>query len=97
MMSLARKRVSRGQQKLLAAALILAQIELASDSKHSPVCLMLDDPAAELDVDNLGKLLKVVARMPAQLVLTSLERNSFQRIQLGQAFHVEQGRFRQVL
>lgn len=93
----ARQRVSRGQQKLLAAALILAQIELRSRTAASPVCLMLDDPAAELDVDNLGKLLKAVAGIPAQLILTSLEEVRFNGIQLGRTFHVEQGRFRQVI
>ena len=33
---------------------------------------MLDDPAAELDVDNLGKLLAAIAEIPAQLIVTSV-------------------------
>lgn len=95
--ALARKRVSRGQQKLLAAALILAQIVLRAETQLKPVCLLLDDPAAELDVDNLGKLLNVVAQIPAQLILSSLERTHFKEIPLGKEFHVEQGKFRQML
>lgn len=93
----ARKRVSRGQQKLLAAALILSQIELRAVTEPSPVCLLLDDPAAELDVDNLGKLLRIVSRTPAQVVVTSLLEPSFPELPLGRSFHVEQGKIRQVV
>ena len=55
----ARDRVSRGQQKMLAAAFILGQLAASRRSQaRRPTCLLLDDPAAELDVDNLGKLLR---------------------------------------
>jgi DNA replication and repair protein RecF len=94
---IARKRVSRGQQKLLAAALILAQIQLRAASEKLPVCLLLDDPAAELDVDNLGKLLRVVEQTPAQVIMTSLVETRFPQLPIGRSFHVEQGRFRQVI
>jgi DNA replication and repair protein RecF len=60
----ARDRVSRGQQKLLAAAFILAQLAFQAAQGAPPACLMLDDPAAELDVDNLGKLLAAVSKFP---------------------------------
>lgn len=92
----AKQRVSRGQQKLLASALILAQIELLARVDPLPVCLLLDDPAAELDVDNLGKLLNVVKRTPAQLVITSLHNRRFETLPMGRVFHVEQGRIRQI-
>ena len=46
----ARDRVSRGQQKLLAAAFILGQLSFQAAQGAPPACLMLDDPAAELDV-----------------------------------------------
>jgi DNA replication and repair protein RecF len=95
--SLARKRVSRGQQKLLAAALILAQIQFRAATSTTPVCLLLDDPAAELDVDNLWRLLEAVAELPTQLVLTSLTQTDFQAIAPRTVFHVEQGRFSQVV
>ena len=93
----AKKHVSRGQQKLLASALILAQIELRAETAPSPVCLLLDDPAAELDQDNLGKLLRVIERMPAQIVVTSLVEPTFTQLPVGRSFHVEQGKFRQVI
>ena len=44
----ARKLVSRGQQKLLASAMILAATETAQTALERPLLLLLDDPAAEL-------------------------------------------------
>jgi DNA replication and repair protein RecF len=93
----ARDRVSRGQQKLLAAAFILAQLSLQAAQNAPPACLMLDDPAAELDVDNLGKLLSVVAEIPAQLIITSVHERGLEGVEPGRRFHVKQGVFTPVL
>lgn len=89
----ARDRVSRGQQKLLAAAFILGQLAFLAAQGAPPACLMLDDPAAELDVDNLGKLLAAVSRIPAQLVMTSVHESGLEGVKLGRKFHVKQGNF----
>ncbi len=89
----ARDRVSRGQQKLLAAAFILGQLAYQSAQGARPACLMLDDPAAELDVDNLGKLLAAVARIPAQLIITSVHESGLEGVKVGRKFHVKQGNF----
>jgi DNA replication and repair protein RecF len=89
----ARDRVSRGQQKLLASAFILGQLAFQAAQGAPPACLMLDDPAAELDVDNLGKLLAAVARIPAQLVVTSVHESGLEGVKLGRKFHVKQGNF----
>jgi DNA replication and repair protein RecF len=89
----ARDRVSRGQQKLLAAAFILGQLAHQSAQGAPPACLMLDDPAAELDVDNLGKLLGAVSRIPAQLIITSVHERGLEGVKLGRKFHVKQGNF----
>jgi len=65
-------RISRGQQKLLAAALLVAQLSLfPKDARVRPV-LLLDDPAAELDSDCLFGLIREVGRQSVQLVVTSL-------------------------
>jgi len=93
----AKERISRGQQKLLAAALMLAQLSYRARLGGGPACLLLDDPAAELDVDNLKKLLTEVAKTPAQLVVTSLDVRSIDRYLDGQTFHVKQGRVNRVL
>jgi DNA replication and repair protein RecF len=95
---LARDRVSRGQQKLLAAALILAQIKATNSAEGGArTCLLLDDPAAELDVDKLGKLLRAIEQIPAQLIVSSVSEAGLRGIEIGRMFHVEQGRFTPVL
>ena len=94
---LARDRVSRGQQKLLAAALILAQIQATAEAANAQTCLLLDDPAAELDVDKLGKLLAALGRIPAQLIVTAVTEAGLAGIDIGRMFHVEQGRFTPML
>lgn len=89
----ARDRVSRGQQKLLAAAFVLSQLSFQAAQGAPPACLMLDDPAAELDVDNLGKLLAAVAGVPSQLIITSVQEKGLEGVKLGRKFHVKQGNF----
>jgi DNA replication and repair protein RecF len=69
----AKDHVSRGQQKLLAAALLIAQLQLfPADSEPRPT-LLLDDPAAELDQVHLAELLAQVSRQLDQLVVTTLQ------------------------
>jgi DNA replication and repair protein RecF len=64
-------RISRGQQKLLAAALLISQLSLFDHDATQPT-LLLDDPAAELDGDRLIGLTREVSRQSVQLVVTSL-------------------------
>ena len=65
-------RISRGQQKLLAAALLMAQIKLfPADSPVRP-SLLLDDPAAELDNERLTALIGEVTSQTTQLIVTTL-------------------------
>ncbi len=94
---LARDRISRGQQKLLACAFILAQVQLRAVSATVPTTLLLDDPAAELDVDNLGKLLDVIDSVPSQLIVTSVSEAGLKGVNVRRTFHVEQGRFAPML
>jgi DNA replication and repair protein RecF len=65
-------RISRGQQKLLAATLLMAQIKLfPADAAVQPT-LLLDDPAAELDDERLARLILQVSGQSLQLVITTL-------------------------
>ena len=66
-------RISRGQQKLLAAALLLAQIELFPVEAPVRPTLLLDDPAAELDSERLRMLIQEVSGQSIQLVVTTLQ------------------------
>jgi DNA replication and repair protein RecF len=65
-------RISRGQQKLLAAALLIAQVKLFPEGSPVQPSLLLDDPAAELDDDRLGGLIREVSSQSVQLVVTTL-------------------------
>ncbi|MEA3107405.1 MAG: replication and repair protein RecF [Gammaproteobacteria bacterium] len=65
-------RISRGQQKLLASSLLMAQLSLFPDDPSARPTLLLDDPAAELDSDRLLGLIREVAAQSVQLVVTSL-------------------------
>lgn len=86
-----KERVSRGQQKLVAAALTLAQLRLQEGSSPGRSALLLDDPAAELDAANLERLLAVVRALPVQLFVTSLRPDFHSLGTPGRMFHVERG------
>jgi DNA replication and repair protein RecF len=88
----AKDHISRGQQKLVAAALMLAQLEIQEQERPGRSALLLDDPAAELDAGNLARLMNIVQTLPAQLWVTSL-RADIPNLPAGtRVFHVEQGR-----
>jgi DNA replication and repair protein RecF len=89
----ARDRVSRGQQKLLAAAMLLGQLEHDAERGSSVAALLVDDPAAELDGANLERLLAEVLSLPAQLFITALDAGNpaLKGLPAGRRFHVEHG------
>ncbi len=88
---LARDRISRGQQKLLASALTLAQLSLQEAVAPGRTALLLDDPAAELDAERLERLVALVRTLPVQLFVTSLRSDLPGLGVPGAMFHVEQG------
>ncbi len=85
-------RISRGQQKLLASALLLAQLRLFPAELPVRPTLLLDDPAAELDGSRLEALIAEISRDTAQLVVTTLNPDFAAFGQPGQHFHLEGGR-----
>jgi len=87
----ARRLVSRGQQKLLACAMVLAATETAQTALEQPLLLLLDDPAAELDDDSLGKLMRRVASLGSQVIATSLSQSPEIFGRDAAVFHVEHG------
>lgn len=95
----ARDVLSRGQMKVLAHLLKLAQIRVmvsGPDAARRPILLM-DDLAAELDAGNLNKLLALVNEFGTQVFLTVLDvhqlpdRDSWVKDKEIRLFHVEQG------
>ena len=87
----ARKLVSRGQQKLLASAMVLAATATAQAELERPLLLLLDDPAAELDAESMARLMRAVAALGCQVIATSLERQALDFPETPTVFHVEQG------
>src|SRR5690606_29001765 len=71
--TLARDTLSRGQQKLVAIALTLAQVRLLSELTGTHPTLLLDDPAAELDRARLAQFAALVSELACQIVVTSLQ------------------------
>jgi DNA replication and repair protein RecF len=88
----AREVLSRGQQKLVAAAMIVAQLRLLQETTASASTLLLDDPAAELDGERLERFIAQVRQLRCQLVVTSLHAESRLFGAPAQVFHMEQGR-----
>jgi len=91
----AREVLSRGQQKLVAAAMTLAQLTLLQVTTQARPTLLLDDPAAELDGVHLRRFIDQVMQLRSQLVLTSLSPESRLFGSPDRLFHVEQGQVRQ--
>ncbi len=87
----ARRLVSRGQQKLLASAMILAATQTVQSVLERPLLLLLDDPAAELDQDSIGRLMEQVAALGCQVIVTSLRRDELVFPVPPRVFHVEHG------
>jgi len=68
----AKDRISRGQQKLLAAILLISQIKLFPLESPIRPTLLLDDPAAELDEERLAGLIHEIRAQSVQLIVTTL-------------------------
>jgi DNA replication and repair protein RecF len=86
-----REVVSRGQQKLLGAAMALTMARHLADRTGNAPALLLDDPAAELDRAHTECLLAAVGRLGGQLVVTALRPEDTPLGAPDRVFHVEQG------
>ena len=92
----AREVLSRGQQKLVAAAMMLAQLRFLQAATGTTPTLLLDDPAAELDGEHLERFIAQVSQLESQLVVTSLHAESRLFGSPARSFHVEHGRVQPV-
>jgi DNA replication and repair protein RecF len=90
----AKRLVSRGQQKLLACAMVLAATEVVQTALERPLLLLLDDPAAELDEEALARLLNGVFGLGSQIIATALDPESLPFPAQPAVFHVEHGALR---
>ncbi len=92
----AREVLSRGQQKLVAVAMTVAQLRLLKDLTGTTPTLLLDDPAAELDGERLRRFIEQVLLLRSQLVVTSLTSESRLFGVPDATFNVAQGRVQHV-
>jgi len=86
-------RLSRGQMKLAALLLKLAQLETSRRLACAPL-LLIDDPVSELDGDHLGSLLDWLGAQPLQVWVSAVEPPERKPAAL---FHVEQGKIQAVV
>jgi DNA replication and repair protein RecF len=87
-------RISRGQQKLLAAALLVAQVKLFPEGGAVQPTLLLDDPAAELDDARLAGLIREVSAQDVQLIVTTLHEEFPAFGEPGRRYRVASGQVR---
>ena len=84
--------ISRGQQKLLIAALLLAQAALIQQCAGEAPALLIDDFPAELGPAFQEALLAQLARYPGQVFLSAIEvAGPLEKLQKKALFHVEHG------
>lgn len=88
--------LSRGQQKMVVAAMKLAQGRYLHKSKEQKRCIyLLDDLPAELDHEHLLKVCQVLESLDAQIFISCIDPKIFdgcwQDSNKVKMFHVEQG------
>lgn len=87
--------LSRGQGKIVASALRLAQAQaLMADAK--PSLFLIDDVGAELDAEHSRRFFCILGEMACQILATSAHLDSTRALQAlpTRMFHVEHGRVR---
>lgn len=86
---------SRGQLKLLAVGLLLAQSYAAASTSAKRGIILIDDLAAELDEANLQALYNTLCTTQQQLVITGTHLEPLrQHFNHARVFHVEHGQVR---
>jgi DNA replication and repair protein RecF len=86
--------LSRGERKLLVIAMLLAQGILLRTQTEKSCVYLLDDLAAELDVNRKEKIMKVLAELKTQVFITAVDENHFLGLKNSSGnklFHVKQG------
>ena len=87
----ARYIASRGQQKLLASALMLAAAEvLEAEGANRPI-LLVDEPLVELDADHGRELLKAFVERGAQLFIAAVETAPYRRLLEAREIRLKEG------
>jgi|SRR5579862_4103687 len=89
--------LSRGQQKLLICAMILAQGLLLSRDMNKKLIYLVDDLPSELDWQSKRKLISLLSRQQTQVFITAIESKSIYELMSDESelpikvFHVKHG------
>ncbi len=86
---------SRGQLKLLAITLLLAQSTTINKDKDEKGIIVIDDLAAELDKQNKNKLIDYLGTLKQQLIITTTKKLNIKAIPF-KLFHVKHGVFTEI-
>ena len=89
--------LSRGQQKLLICAMIIAQGKMLATHANKGLIYLVDDLPAELDLLSRQKLISLLSQQQTQIFITAIESNTIDGFTndnpdvLVKVFHVEHG------
>jgi len=86
---------SRGQLKLLAITLLLAQSTTINNGQDEKGIIVIDDLAAELDGENKTKLINYLSTLNQQLIITTTKKLNIEDIPY-RLFHVKHGNFTEI-
>jgi len=92
--------VSRGQQKVIAILLKLAQVKLFVQSENRPIVLLMDDLASELDQTFTHAIIELLQTTHCQLFVTATETDKLEPLLClpgSTMFHVEHGLVKEVV
>ena len=94
----ARDRLSRGQQKMLASGLVLAQLQLFCEHARRKALVLVDDLPSELDSVHRQRLFRQLMELPVQRFITAISAESLPGLPVERAvFHVKHGAFDKVV
>jgi DNA replication and repair protein RecF len=90
---------SRGQQKALAAALVLLQVQIYNRLTEQRCITLIDDLPSELDARHRIAMLRFLKEMDSQIFVSAIEREQLDLRDWDQVrvFHVEQGTLRELV
>ena len=95
--------LSRGQQKLLICAMILAQGMLLAEQEKSGLIYLIDDLPSELDLHSRQRLVALLTAQKSQIFITAIEKEAIcdlicdKTMVSMKVFHVEHGRIAEAL
>jgi DNA replication and repair protein RecF len=90
--------LSRGQLRMLVAALLLAQTATFNKKKNEQTIFLLDDIGAELDEEKRALFLEELHKTNSQIVVTSIDEQQLaftKKYENKKMFHVEHGSVRE--